>query len=133
MSKIITNKLKISNRISKLCSKESYVMIKDDKPYFEVNLPTRIINLTRPEIGRIGNVIHYRVNQLIKKRLGLLQGINTPDVINWFNGISDKRNCLFIQFDIVDFTHLFPGIFLLWFWSLPGSIQIFPTRNLILL
>lgn len=105
-------------------------MIKDDKPDFEVNLPTRIINLTRPEIGRIGKVIHYRVNQLIKKRLEFLQGISTPDVINWFNGISDKRNCLFIQFDIVDFTHMFPGIFLLWFLEFAGEYSDISNKKL---
>lgn len=79
------------------------VMIKVYKPDFEVNIPTFIIRNTWPETGMISKVKFDRVNQLIRWRLGLLHWINTPDVINLINGISDKRNCSFIQHGIVDF------------------------------
>lgn len=57
ISKSITDKLKISDRVSKLQPKEAYILLKDHKPDFRSKPSTRIINPTRPEIGRISKNI----------------------------------------------------------------------------
>lgn len=62
-NKTITDKVKISNRVGKLCTKESYVLIKDHTADFETKLPTSIINRTRTEIERISKVILDEVNK----------------------------------------------------------------------
>lgn len=102
-SKSITDKLCISDHVSKLQAKEAYILLKGHKPDFRTNPSIRLINPTRPEIGRISKTILEKINQLIKSILGLLQWVNTADVINWFTGIKNKDNCTFMQFDIIDY------------------------------
>lgn len=63
-SKKIMDKLKISDRVSKLTKKDCYITIKDHKSDFEANPTTRIINPTQPEIGKISKKrILERVNK----------------------------------------------------------------------
>lgn len=69
---------------------------------------TRLINSTRPEIGRISKVILEQINTQIKNGLGFLQWIGTMYVINWFDWICENKNWSFIQLDIVDY---YPSIF----------------------
>lgn len=97
--KLLPTSSKLAKSFSKICTK-------DQKPDYQSNLPTRNINHTRPEIERIEKAILDRVNQLIRRCLGLLHWTNTTDVINWFNGINYKRNVSLIQFDTVGFIHL---------------------------
>lgn len=65
----------------------------------------RIINPTKPEIGRISNINLDKVNKQIKPCLGLLQWIGTTDVINWFKGINSKLNFYFIHFTLPMFKN----------------------------
>ena len=43
------------------------------------------------------------INNAIRKKSCLKQWRDTQSVISWFNGISDKKKCKFIKFDIVEF------------------------------
>lgn len=75
----------------------------DHKHDFLNKLPTRIINPTKSEIGRISKTILERVNKQIKDQLGLIQWVGTAEVIDWFKNLNNKNSSTFIQFNIVDF------------------------------
>lgn len=72
-SKYITDKLKISNRVGELCTKEFYVLLKNHTPTPKAKHPTSIINPARSEIRRISKVILERINKQIKNHLGIIQ------------------------------------------------------------
>lgn len=127
-AKQTTDKLKISDRLAKLTAKETYVILKVHKPGFQRKLPTKIINPTRSEFGRIAKVILERVNLQIKKQFDLnIQWSATFKVIDWFKKIEDKRNCTSIQFHIVVFIPLFTKN-----WNLLKFIRTFQRGKLIL-
>lgn len=53
-SKNVTDKLKISDIVGKTFpEKDCYIAIKDDNTDYEENPPTRIINPSRSEIGKM--------------------------------------------------------------------------------
>ena len=77
--------------------------MKDHKPNF-CNKPTsRLINPTKPEIGKISKQILAKVVKIAREESQLKQWKNTDSVIMWFNNIQDKKRFTFINFDIVDF------------------------------
>ena len=102
-AKLITDKLKISERVNKLNKKDCYLLLKDHKPNFNNKITTRLINPTRTEIGKISKTILEKTNQQIKEKLKLQQWISTKDAIEWFTKINGKNRAAFVQFDIVDF------------------------------
>lgn len=107
--KKITDKLKISDRLPKLSTREAYILLKDHKRDFLNKLPTRIINPTKSEIGRISKTALEHVKKQIKGHLGLIQWVGTVEAIDWFKSLNNKNGSTFIQFDMVDF---YPSIYL---------------------
>ena len=63
----------------------------------------RLINPSKSEIGIISKQILQRINSKIANSTELNQWKNTDSVIIWFNEPTDKSDCSFISFDIVDF------------------------------
>ena len=70
---------------------------------FSRNLPCRLINPAKPEVGKISKAILDRVLSEIRPHLRINAWKNTTSVIDWFNNIHDKQRCSFTSFDIVDF------------------------------
>ena len=78
-------------------------VIKDHKPNFR-NKPTcRLLNPTKPEIGKISKKLLAEINEKLKLKLKLQQWKNNQSVIKWFNGLSNKQKLSFIQFNMVNF------------------------------
>ena len=101
--KDITVRLDIENRVFKTSKKNAKITLKDHKPNFR-NKPTcRLLNPTKPEIGKISKQILARINELLKVKLKLQQWKHNHAVIKWFNGLSNKQKLNFIQFDMVSF------------------------------
>ena len=99
----ITRELKIEDRVSAITTKDSYLLLKDHKNNFQNSLPTRLINPSKTEVGKISKNILERINKEVRKCTNYNQWICTNDAIQWFNGIQDKGKTTFIQFDIVDY------------------------------
>ena len=57
----------------------------------------------KSEIGKISKTIIAGINSKLKELRPINQWKDTSAVIDWFEGINDKRNCMFIQFDIAEF------------------------------
>ena len=100
----IAAKLELEDRIYQTSKKQAFISLKDHKPNF-VNKPTcRLLNPTKPELGKISKqLISSIVKSVKEKQPALNQWINTDEVIGWFNNISNKKCFSFLQFDMVDF------------------------------
>ena len=63
----------------------------------------RLINPTKPEIGKISKRILKIAISVVKAKGGYKQWRNTQDVIKWFQSIENKNRKSFINFDICAF------------------------------
>ena len=62
-----------------------------------------MINPAKSEIGKISKQLLDSINVSLRKQSGLNQWRSTASNLNWFNAISDKPNCKFLKFDVVEF------------------------------
>ena len=82
---------------------EAYITVKDHKNEFPNKIPCRLINPSKPYLGKISKVILDKINQSIVKSTLINQWKNTQAVLNWFDKIENKNKVAFIQFDIESF------------------------------
>ena len=99
----ITAKLGIDDRVESTASKEAFVTLKDHKPNFCNKPSCRLINPTKPEIGKISKQILDCNNKKIISETNMNQWKNTESVIEWFQTIENNQHHSFISFDIVEF------------------------------
>ena len=102
-AKNIAQKLDIADRMEILAEAEAFITLKDHKERFENDLPCRLINPAKSEIGVISKIILDRITKSVQKTTSVNLWQNTSSVIDWFNSISQKKNCSFVSFDVVDF------------------------------
>ena len=96
-------KLELNDRVFETTQRQSFVTLKDHKPNFPNNPSCRLINPTKPEVGKISKQILEQINLKLRNLTGLKQWRNTDAVIKWFSSIGIKRKQKFIQFDVVNF------------------------------
>ena len=108
-SYLIAKKLRIEDRVGKMIIKPATLLFKDHKNNFNVRnkLPSRLLNPSKSEIGRISKRILDDINTTIRKKTQHCQWICTNDTINWFNALKGKNKATFLQFDIMEY---FPSI-----------------------
>ena len=82
---------------------EAYITVKDHKDEFPNKIPCRLINPSKPYLGKISKVNLDKINQSIVKSTLINQWKNTQAVLNWFDKIENKNKVAFIQFDIESF------------------------------
>ena len=102
-AKHIAEKIKLDDRIEPLAPAPAFITLKDHKENFRTSHPCCLINPSKSELGKVGKVILEKGNKNLVKYLKVNQWRNTDSVINWFNAIENKSQCLFIQLDIVEF------------------------------
>lgn len=102
-AKVITNKLKISDRVQVLAPKPAYVTLKDHKNNFRTNPKCRLINPCKTEVGRISKQLLERINGEVREKTNSNQWINSTAVIDWFNKVEKNERTTFISFDVVNF------------------------------
>ena len=93
----------LTERLDAMAKREAYVTLKDHKGNFANNLPCRLINPAKSEIGMISKRILDGINEQLRKTPGITMWRSSTAVIEWFQAIEDKSNCSFMCFDIVDF------------------------------
>ena len=101
--KQIVSELELEDRVFQTTERQPFVTIKDHKANYQNNPTCRLINPSKPEIGRISQQITKRINYIVREKTGFKQWQNTGSVINWFKNIQNKSNNKFIQFDVVNF------------------------------
>ena len=77
--------------------------LKDHKENFNINPECRLINPAKNELGKVAKTIVENINKIVRGKLHCNQYRNTSNIINWFQNIANKGNCIFIQFDIEEF------------------------------
>ena len=102
-AKHIAKKLEIADRIECMARKPAYITIKDHKENFNINPKCRLINPAKRELGKVAKIIVENINKTVREKLHCNQWRNTSNVIDWFQNITNKENCIFIQFDIEEF------------------------------
>ena len=95
--------LELDDRIYKTAKKQAFITLKDHKPTFRNNPTCRLLNPTKPEIGKISKQILRKIVKIVRENSQLKQWENTDKVIEWFTNIQNKQSLTFIVFDICDF------------------------------
>ena len=63
----------------------------------------RLLNPTKPEIGRISKRLTERIVREVKGKTKYNQWKSTDSVIQWFSNLTQKHTLKFLQFDVVNF------------------------------
>lgn len=101
--KTIASQLDLDDRICATAKREAFITLKDHKPSFP-NRPTcRLLNPTKPELGKISKLILEKINNSVRAANHLQQWRSSIEVIDWFNNIDNKSGKTFISFDIIEF------------------------------
>ena len=102
-AKVIVQDLNLEDKVDYYAKRNSYVTFKDHKENFKNNLPCRLINPAKSEVGIVSRNIFQRINEVVRNETRLQQWRETKKVIDWFTGMANKNKCKFFKFDIVDF------------------------------
>ena len=99
----IVESLDLTDRnIFKIQKQPATLTLKDHKENFDSSPSTRLINPTKPEIGKISKKILDRVILEIRRITNFNQWKNSDSVISWFKKIPDNNANTFILFDVVN-------------------------------
>ena len=102
-AKEIAQSLGIEDRIDVFAKREAFLTLKDHKENFANNLPCRLINPAKSEMGAVSKRILDKATMALKKKLEVRQWKNSMEVIEWFRSLKEKDKCTFTCFDIVEF------------------------------
>ena len=103
VDKEIASELELDDRIYCTSKKAAFITLKDHKPNFANNPTCRLLNPTKPELGRISKQKLSKMISEVKLKTKFNQWKNSDSVISWFSGLKDKKRLSFIQFDLCDF------------------------------
>ena len=107
--------LEIGDRVFKTAPREAFITLKDHKSDFPTNPKVRLINPSKPELGRVAMLIlDNMIKEIRSKNAELKQATNTKAVLEWFKSIKNKRIFKFIIFDIKSFYHSITPELLRW-------------------
>ena len=82
---------------------EAYIILKDHKDEFPNKVPSRLINPSKSNTGKISKVILDTINKKIVRSSEIKQWKNKSNVLDWYANYIDKNKALFVQFDIETF------------------------------
>ena len=92
--------------VFKTSPRPAFPTIKDHKDDFPNNPKIRLLNPTKPEVGRISKILLEDICSKIKAKLKLDLFKNSNEVILWFNKYKTnpkRRNPKFVVYDIGDY------------------------------
>ena len=107
-AKNIAKKLVLAERVECLAKNPVFITLKDHKENFQASLPCCLINPSKSELGKESKVKLEKINQTLIKNLDVNQWKNSISVTEWFKGIDNKKDCIFVKFDIQE---VYPSIF----------------------
>ena len=85
---------------------EAYIILKDHKDEFPNKVPSRLINPSKSNTGKISKAILDTINKKIVRSSEIKQWKITSNVLDWYANYIDKNKALFVQFDIETFIPL---------------------------
>ena len=96
----MAKKLEIDDRVHRTAKRESFVTLKDHKPGFRSNPQCRLLNPTKPELGKASKKILDRINLGVRSKSRLKQWRRTKEARDWFIGLKQKHTLTFVKFDV---------------------------------
>ena len=100
--KIVKN-LELEERVFETTPRSAFLTVKDHKDNFINNTKCRLLNPTKPEVGKISKKILEHVVNVVKSKSKLRQWKNTHEVLMWFKQLKNKQKKTFILFDVCSF------------------------------
>ena len=100
--KIVKN-LELEERVFETTPRSAFLTVKDHKDDFINNTKCRLLNPTKPEVGKISKKILEHVVNVVKSKSKLRQWKNTHEVLMWFKQLKNKQKKTFILFDVCSF------------------------------
>lgn len=102
-AKAIAESLALDDRMEVIAETDAFITLKDHKERFANDLPCRLINPAKPDMGRVSKAILDDIVSAVKKNTNVNLWKNTSAVIDWFSAIDEKNSHTFISFDVVEF------------------------------
>ena len=102
-AKAFAIQLDLEDRVFRTERREALFTLKDHKDNFANNPEVRLLNPTKPELGRVSKQILAKVVKEVKEKTNLTQWKSDLSAIKWFQHLEDKQNLRFIEFDICSF------------------------------
>ena len=93
----------IENHLPSTKLNPAFITIKDHKENLTNNTKCRLINPTKPEIGKVSKNIVDKMNISTRCKADVIQWRSTKEVNRWFNNLENKKQLSYLTFDIVDF------------------------------
>ena len=89
-AQVIASELGIADRVDVMAKKEVFITLKDHKENFENNLPCRLINPAKSEIGLVSKRILDSINGRLKEKLDVTLWKNSTTGIEWLRSIQTR-------------------------------------------
>ena len=102
-AKQLAEKLNTSDRVDIMAQSDAFITLKDHKDRFKNDLPCRLINPAKSELGVISNAILDRMVSAVRVATEINLWRSTGSVIDWVKGIDDKSRHTFVCFDVVQY------------------------------
>ena len=99
----IAARLDLSGRMQQYETSQAFILLKDHKPNFETDLPCRLINPAKSDIGRVSKVILEQTTAIIRSNTPVNQWRSTGEVTTWFRETCIPGRTRFLTFDIESF------------------------------
>ena len=96
----ITRRLDIDDRVFETTKRQAFVTVKDHKENFRTNPKCRLLNPTKPELGKISKKLTEHINTVVREKTGFNQWKNTKSTTTWYTNQKQKHKLKFIQADI---------------------------------
>ena len=99
-------------RVECLAKSLAFITLKDHKENFQASLPCHLTSPSKSELGKVSRFKLENINQALIKYLDVNQWKNSSSAIKCFKGIDNKKDCIFVKFDIREFyPSISEGIF----------------------
>ena len=96
----MARKLEIDDRVHRTAKRDSFVTLKDHKPGFRSNPQCRLLNPTKPELGRASKKILDKINLGLRTKTKLRQWRRTSETRDWFIQLRQRHTMTFLKFDV---------------------------------
>ena len=107
ISKLLSEKLAINDRIEKMKETEAHTTVKDYKEGCPTKSSFRLIKPSKSDIGKISKTLLDKINKILILNTSINQWKNTATVSDWFKNVANKKLCSFIQLDV---ENIYPSI-----------------------
>ena len=102
-ARAFATRLEVEDRVFRTERREALFTLKDHKDNFANNPEVRLLNPTKPELGRVSKQKLAGLVKEVKEKTTLTQWKSDLSAVKWFNQLQNKDQLRFIEFDICAF------------------------------